>query len=128
MNRLNIGQWQQLVDLAAMNNALNANGNGAAVDLVDKEGEMVISFTAKNVSGTTPTLDGKLQDSDDGVSGFADVAGIAVAQVTAGPSSQKLTFKKSQCKRFVRWVDTVGGTTPVYARSVQLFAIKKTPA
>jgi hypothetical protein len=125
MIRQCIAQLLTLIDVAAPSASLNANGNGAAIDLGAYEGEVAVMLAAKSVSGTTPTLDVKLQDSDDGVAGWADIGGMAFAQVNTVASSQKLALKSDSCKRYIRAVDTVGGTTPVYARSVQALGLKK---
>lgn len=129
MNNQNIAQMLQLLTLAAQGQ-VTATGNGAAVDLVDYEGEVAVVLAAKRSGADADeTLNVKLQDSDDGVAGFADIAGAAFAQVTgAGASAQKLALKSDSCKRFIRAVDTVGGTTPQFERSITALGIKKYPA
>jgi hypothetical protein len=91
----------------------NANTNGSAVDLQDYvgKGELRFFLSVGSVSGTSPTLDVKIQQSDAAGSGFADIAGAAFAQVTATGSQE---IKVTPTKRYVRAVVTVGGTSPVF--------------
>lgn len=72
------------------------------------------------VSGTSPTLAVKLQDSADGVT-FADVTGAATAaNLTAAGNA---TFFGRSAKPYVRLVATVGGTTPNFTASVVLLGV-----
>jgi hypothetical protein len=128
VNRTIIGQLLQALGLA-VEAQINATGNGAALDLNDYEGEAAVVLNVRNVSGTTPTYDCKLQDSDDGSTGWADIAGAAFTQHTSTTGAvQKLALKTDSCKRYVRAVDTLGGTSPVFQRSVTVLGIKKYPA
>lgn len=76
-------------------------------------------------TGTTPTLDLKLQQSDDN-STFTDVPiaqnvdGTAFAQVTTVASFQERTYKPQS--RYVRAVATIGGTTPSFNCAAILIA------
>ena len=78
-------------------------------------------------SGTTPTLDIKLQDSFDGGATWQDT-GIAIPQITTtlGTFAVRSTLPLGA---LVRAVCTIGGTTPsytfaltIYAKSVKRFA------
>lgn len=104
---------------------LSADGNGTGVDVSKLEGRGVIAVDLANVSGTTPTNDGHLEHSEDDGSAdaYATVKGpkgtdIAIAQVTTVAGVQLLGVDWSVTKKYVRWVDDVGGTTPVYDRNV----------
>lgn len=72
-------------------------------------------------TGTSPTLDVKLQDSADGAN-FADISGAAIAQFTGG--SQQTTKRvavPAQIGRYVRCMAAIGGTsTPAYTVTVKL--------
>lgn len=63
---------------------------------------------------TAGTLAVKLQDSADGSTGWADVAGAAFTSVTAGPSAQRLAFNVGACRGFVRLSITVSGASAAY--------------
>src|SRR3954463_2753071 len=72
------------------------------------------------VSGTSPTLDVKLQESDLPGSGFADVTGAALTQVTAA-GQQRLGYAQTT-KAYVRLVGTVGGSaTPTVTATASIF-------
>jgi len=91
----------------------NANTNGSAVDLRGYvgRGELRFFLSVGSVSGTSPTLDVKIQQSDSSSSGFADITGAAFAQVDAVGNQE---IKVTPTKRYVRAVVTVGGTSPVF--------------
>lgn len=95
---------------------------GSAVDVSKNAGSLVILQEVGTVSGTTPTLDGKIQDSDDGSTGWADVTGATFTQVTASDSYQKLVLDARQVKKFVRYVGTIAGTTPSFTMGVCVLA------
>lgn len=97
---------------------VSADGNGSGVDVTEYEGWGTVDVSVHNVSGTTPTYDGKLQESDTSGGTYADVSGAAIVQVATTDSLQQLAVNWSAVKAFVRWVDDVGGTSPVYDRCV----------
>ena len=64
---------------------------------------------------TAQTVDAKLQESDDGATGWTDIAGAAIATLTADETAGGVDVNLSGAKAFVRVVATVGftaGTTP----------------
>ena len=91
----------------------NANANGTAVDLRDYvgKGELAFLLSVGSASGTSPTLNVKVQQSDSSGSGFADIANGAFAQVTGTGFWQ---LRVTPTKRYIRAVATVGGTSPVF--------------
>lgn len=98
--------------------ARTASANGTGADLqgyVNPGGsEMKAFLSVGAASGTTPTLDVKLQDSDDD-STYADISGAAFAQKTA-TGSEAIHFQTK--KRYVRAVATIAGTTPSFTFAV----------
>lgn len=94
--------------------------NGAAIDrMTAGEGgylscDLVLNVGDATGSPTSFTADAKLQHSDDGSTGWADITGGAVTQQTAaGIVRKKIDLLKA--KRYVRSVVVVaitGGTTP----------------
>ena len=103
-----------------------ATANGPAVDILDYEGYAAAILQSAAGTGTTPTLDVKLQDSADGSTGWADIAGAAFAQVTnAAASKQIVKFNASAARRYIRAVATVGGTTPSFACAVSFIGKKQ---
>lgn len=72
-----------------------------------------INIPVTVVSGTTPTLDVVVQESDDGTNWF-DVYHFPRITATGMYRSPKITLKGRQ----VRYVQTVGGTTPSFTRAI----------
>ena len=103
----------------------NATANGAGVDLQPyanpgkKQLKAALSVGAK--SGTSPTLDVKMQDSDDN-STFADISGATFTQAT-DVTSEEIHFQTN--KRYVRAVATLGGTSPTFDMAVGVVAEKR---
>jgi hypothetical protein len=95
------------------NNAtLTTTTNGNAFRVGDgAECRIEVSVTG-TVSGTSPTLDFKIQDSADG-STFADT-GVTFTQITATGARQERQFKARKGRGWVRCVATVGGTSPSF--------------
>jgi hypothetical protein len=103
-------QFDSLLELKA-SGAITANGNGSGV-LAGPQArgkvKCVIHITAK--SGTSPTIDFKLQESDDN-STFTDIAHSRFDQINdVGVYKQEF----STTKKYVRLAWTVGGTTPSF--------------
>ena len=104
----------------------SATVNGSAADILDYEGHAAAILQSAAGTGTTPTLDVKLQDSADGSTGWADITGAAFTQVgNAAASAQVLKFNASAVKRHIRAVATVGGTTPLFACAVSFVGKKQ---
>jgi len=90
--------------------------NGSAIDRQGFQ-SCVLMVMAGAASGgpTAQTVDAKLQESDNGTSGWADVSGAAVTTVSADNSSAEVDVDLATVKRYVRVVVTVGftgGTSP----------------
>jgi hypothetical protein len=126
MKPVNFGDQLQVIDLLPVA-AVTATGNATSVDLQALDGEIAIIMDSAAGTGTTPTLNVKLQDSDDN-SAFADVSGAAFTQVAASASVQKMSINKDEIRRYVRIVKTVGGTTPSFLVSIKGVGLMKYPA
>ena len=98
---------------------LTASSNGTGVDTQGYLQGMVVLETGL-VSGTSPTMSVKLQESDDN-STFVDIAGAVFATVTASNNSQVLRIRELNVarKRYLRAVATIGGTTPSFSTGVE---------
>lgn len=85
--------------------------NGQAIDLTAKKGALFIFETG--TVGSSGTIDGKLQSSADGSTGWADITGKAITQITASdPDGQVLDYVPEGAEdRFVRAVLTVAVAT-----------------
>lgn len=96
--------------------ARTATANLTGVDFVNSgEVAMKAILNVGTTSGTTPTLDVKIQESADN-STYTDVVGGAFTQVTAAAAPQLLSFTRT--KRYLRAVYTIAGTTPSFVASV----------
>lgn len=101
---------------------VNDTNSGTAIDLIDADGPCFAIQAIGTVGGTSPSLTGKIQESDD-ASTWTDVAGASFAAVTASSNLQSLTFERT--KRYVRHYRTVSGTTPTFALGVVIGEQKK---
>lgn len=100
---------------------------GTGIDVLDYEGVGLVVLNASAGTGTSPTLDVKLQHSDDN-STFADVTGAVFTQVTdvAGTAGVRvLKINVPDLKRYLRVVGTIAGTTPSFDFGVEFVGIKK---
>lgn len=122
MNVNDIGYLPSISLIAAQ--AIAATANGTGVDIKDYVGTMQLLLDAGTATGTTPTLDVKIQDSDDN-STFADVTGKAFTQVTTVASRQQMVIDTNAVRRYIRAVSTLTGTTPVYPVSLQGVGVKQ---
>lgn len=97
---------------------------GSGVDTTGYN-SLAASLEVGVVSGTTPTLDVKLQESDTSGGTYTDISGATFTQVTATGNSQIIRVEglnqgTSGRKRFIRAVGTIAGTTPSFAFGVEL--------
>ncbi|MBE0564939.1 MAG: hypothetical protein IH621_03210 [Krumholzibacteria bacterium] len=100
---------------------------GTGIDVLEYEGVALVLLNASAGTGTSPTLDVKLQHSDDD-STYEDVTSGAFTQVTdvaetAGVRVMKLNV--SDLKRYLRVVGTIAGTTPSFDFGVEFVGITK---
>lgn len=95
--------------------------NGSSVDTLGYNSAAVI-LEVGAVSGTSPTLDVKIQESDNGSTGWADVSGATFTQVTASNNSQILRVEGlgTSRKRYLRSVATIAGTSPSFTLAVEV--------
>lgn len=92
---------------------------GSAFDIHDYDGRYQIILTSSVGTGTTPTLDVKVQDSADGSTGWADLSGATFTQVTdAADSTEAITIDTDTAKAYIRIVGTIAGTTPSFSFGV----------
>jgi hypothetical protein len=100
-----------------------ATANGTGVDISSYCGNiLVILNAAAATAGINPTLDVKIQDSADN-SSFADVSGYAFTQVTTTDSLQGLSVDTRLCRKYIRVVITIGGTSsPAFPVAVSAVA------
>lgn len=100
-----------------------STANGTGVDLIDVAGNMQSALLLTGaVSGTSPTLDVKIQESADN-STWSDVPGATFTQQTAANQRQLISF--AAIKRYVRAVYTLAGTSPNFATGVTFLGSRR---
>lgn len=118
-----LSQLQNLITFTPA--ARTATANGTGVDLqgyINPGGRQMKAYlNVGTVSGTSPTLDVKMQESDDN-SVFTDIAGATFAQKTA-QGAEEIHFKTN--KRYVRAAATIAGTTPSFTFDTTVLAEKR---
>lgn len=103
----------------AVSGARTSTFTGAAVDISQMIGVAKVILTSAAGTGTTPTLDGKIETGDlSNGSDAADLPGVAFSQVINAVSFQSIAVDTRACKRFIRFVGTIAGGTPSFNFSV----------
>jgi hypothetical protein len=110
-----------LLGVGATPRSATATVTGAAIDFITGDGRCCALQLVGTVGGTAPTLAGKIQESADGSSGWADVASFT--SVAASNDSQMLSFDRT--KRYLRYVGTIGGTSPTIPLTAAIIEQKK---
>ena len=105
--------------------AVTSTATSAAIDLKEYDGDVTLILTSAAGTGSSPTLDVKVQDSDDSGGSYADLSGATFTQVTDAVSMQVITFVKDEAKRYIKIVQTVGGSTPSFTFNINGVALKK---
>lgn len=100
---------------------------GTGIDVLEYEGVALVLLNASAGTGTSPTLDVKLQHSDND-STYEDVTSGTFTQVTdaaetAGVKVMKLNV--SDLKRYLRVIGTIAGNTPSFDFGVEFVGITK---
>jgi hypothetical protein len=112
-----------IIALAAAARLTTGANNGSAVDLKPYAGKAKLVLNANATEAADNTLNVKVQDSANGTDDWQDVTGWAFAQVTnAAASLQVKEVDIDKCRRYIRVVRTVAGSTPQAACSVELVA------
>jgi len=98
---------------------------GSAVDVRGYKGQLVATQAVGTVSGTTPTLNGKLQTSPDGTNDWTDISGATFTEVTAADSVQSIGVDVRDTLGYVRFVGTIAGTSPSFTMGALLQGTKE---
>jgi hypothetical protein len=99
--------------------AITSNANGISVDTIGYYSSAVV-LEVGAVSGTSPTLNVKIQESADGTT-WTDVPGANFSQVTGSNQSQIIRIEGlgTSRKRYLRASASVGGTSPSFTAAVE---------
>jgi hypothetical protein len=114
---------QAILNVGLTPRTVTTTTQGPAGDLLAGDGRCFAVQQVGAVSGTTPTLAGKIQESADGASGWTDIPGATFTTVTTADNVQAITFDRTL--RYVRYVGTVGGSSPSFALAVMISEQKK---
>jgi hypothetical protein len=120
---LNDVKNQALLGASVYPSTVNDTNNGSAIDMIDADGRCFAVQAVGAVSGTDPSLAGKIQESADN-STWTDVTDAAFTDVTAASNLQTIVFDRT--KRYLRHHRTVAGTSPQFALGVLIGEQKKT--
>lgn len=113
-------------DELAVSGARTTTLTGTAIDISQYQGVLKIIQDSAAGTGTTPTLDGKIQTGDQSNgSDAADVSGAVFTQVTTAASKQALGVDTRNLKTYIRYVGPITGTTPSFNFAVLLIGQKK---
>ena len=124
MSRANVGQDLTVTELLPLVD-VTATAGGTGIDIRQYSGKIAVIFQSAAGTGTTPTLDIKLQD-DDAVGGsYGDITGATFTQVTDGADiTEKIVVDADACKAFIRAHKTIGGTsTPTFGCGVTVVGL-----
>ena len=113
------------ISAAVASASVTATATSSAIDLKEFDGDVLLVLNCAAGTGSSPTLDIKVQDSDETGGTYADLSGATFTQVTDSASLQTLEVNKDECKRFIKIVQTVGGSSPVFVYGISLIGAKK---
>ena len=123
INQLNLEKLD--ITAAVASASVTATATSSAIDLKEFDGDVLLVLNCAAGTGSSPTLDIKVQDSDETGGTYADLSGATFTQVTDSASVQTLEVNKDECKRFIKIVQTVGGSSPVFVYGISLVGAKK---
>mgnify|MGYP003133544932 FL=1 len=123
INQLNLEKLD--ITAAVASASVTATATSSAIDLKEFDGDVLLVLNCAAGTGSSPTLDIKVQDSDETGGTYGDLSGATFTQVTTSASLQTLEVNKDECKRFIKIVQTVGGSSPVFVYGISLVGAKK---
>ena len=105
--------------------AVTSTATSSSIDLLEYDGDVMLILDSAAGGGSSPTLDIKLTESDATSGTYTDLSGATFTQVVDAASMQTLAINKDSSKRFVRIVQTIGGSSPTFTFSINLIGLKK---
>lgn len=107
--------------IASRTSTVTATG----VDISGYRGGLIVEQLVGVVSGTNPTLNGKLQGSPDNTN-WTDITGATFSQVTATDSFQKIGVDVRAVGKYLRYVGTIAAdANPNFTMGVVLLGQKE---
>lgn len=105
--------------------AVTSTATSSAIDLLEYDGDILLVLDSAAGTGSSPTLDVKVQNSDASSGTYTDISGATFTQVTGSASMQTLVISKDSAERYIKIVQTIGGSTPSFTYSINLIGVKK---
>ena len=119
----NLGKLTGVAGVATA--AVTSTATSSAIDLLEYDGDVMLILDSAAGGGSSPTLDIKVTESDATGGTYTDLSGATFTQVTGSASMQTLAINKDECKRFIKIVQTIGGSSPTFTFSINLVGLKK---
>ena len=105
--------------------AVTSTATSSAIDLLEYDGDVLLILDSAAGGGSSPSLDIKLTECATTGGTYTDLSGATFTQVVDAASMQTLTINKDSSKRFVKIVQTIGGSSPTFTFSINLIGLKK---
>jgi hypothetical protein len=107
--------FRSVIGDVALSGTLTATTSSAAIAAPGGAADVLVMVHMSAVTGTGPTLTVTLEQSADGATGWAAVAGGASAALTAAGNA---VANAAVTQPFIRVTATIGGTTPSFTGRV----------
>ena len=105
--------------------AVTSTATSSAIDLLEYDGDVLLILDSAAGGGSSPTLDIKLTECATTGGTYTDLSGATFTQVTGSASMQTLAINKDESKRYIKIVQTIGGSSPSFTFSINLVGLKK---
>jgi len=105
--------------------AVTSTATSSAIDLLEYDGDVLLVLDCAAGTGTSPTLDVKITNSDASGGTYTDLSGATFTQVTDSASMQTLVINKDSAERYIKIVQTITGSSPSFTFSINLIGVKK---
>jgi len=124
----NLGDHLQVKDLLPVQ-AVTADGDSDAVDLLELSGEIAVILDAASSGDAAKTLACKLTECDTSGGSYTDVSGGGFTTVADEASVQKISLNKDALKRYVKLnLNVTTGDTISVLTSAKIVGFNKYPA
>ena len=105
--------------------AVTSTATSSAIDLLEYDGDVLLVLDCAAGTGTSPTLDVKITNSDASSGTYTDLSGAAFTQVVDAASMQTLVINKDSAERYIKIGQTITGSSPSFTFSINLIGVKK---
>ena len=105
--------------------AVTSTATSSAIDLLEYDGDVLLVLDSAAGTGTSPTLDVKITNSDASSGTYTDLSGATFTQVVDAASMQTLVINKDSAERYIKIVQTITGSSPSFTFSINLIGVKK---